>query len=276
MSLLIVSGTGTGVGKTVTTAAVAALACARGQRVAVVKPAQTGELAGEQPGAPGDLAVVAALTGLDDLHELARYPDPLSPEAAARTAGLPPLDLRRAADHIAGLAQDRDLVIVEGAGGLLVRYDPAGSTIADLAAMLDAPVLVVAASGLGTLNHTALTLEALAARKLACAAWWWAAGGPIPAWPTGATWTTCPRWPVARWPGCSRKVSASWARTGSWPWPGGRWRRCGAERTTADYQQSRSCPAWINGATLAYQCAMRHTGKAAGQPLGGSAVPRSA
>jgi dethiobiotin synthetase len=177
VSLLIVSGTGTEVGKTVTTAAVAALACARGERVAVVKPAQTGELPGEPGRAPGDLAVVAALTGLDDLHELARYPDPLSPEAAARTAGQPPLDLRRAADHIAGLAQDRDLVIVEGAGGLLVRYDPAGSTIADLAAMLDAPVLVVAAAGLGTLNHTALTLEALAARKLACA------GVVVGSWP---------------------------------------------------------------------------------------------
>jgi dethiobiotin synthetase len=165
VSLLIVTGTGTGVGKTITTAALAALARARGERVAVVKPAQTGE----PPGAPGDLAVVHALTGLDDLHELARYPDPLSPEAAARTAGSPPLNLRRAADHIAALAQDRDRVLVEGAGGLLVRYDPAGSTIADLAAMLDAPVLVVTAAGLGTLNHTALTLEALAARKLACA-----------------------------------------------------------------------------------------------------------
>jgi dethiobiotin synthetase len=113
--------------------------------------------------------VVAALTGLADRHELARYPDPLSPEAAARTAGQPPLDLRRAADHIATLAEDRDLVLVEGAGGLLVRYDPAGTTLADLAAMLDAPVLVVTAAGLGTLNHTALTLEALATRKLACA-----------------------------------------------------------------------------------------------------------
>ena len=165
MSLLIVSGTGTGIGKTITTAAVAALARARGQRVAVVKPVQTGE----PPGAPGDLAVVAALTGLADLHELARYPDPLSPEAAARTAAAAPLDLRRAADHIATLAEDRDLVLVEGAGGLLVRYDRAGTTLADLAAMLDAPVLVVTAAGLGTLNHTALTLEALATRKLACA-----------------------------------------------------------------------------------------------------------
>ena len=173
MSLLVVSGTGTGIGKTVTTAALAALARARGERVAVVKPAQTGEPAG----APGDLAVVAALAGLGDLHELARYPDPLSPEAAARTAGRPPLDLRWAADYIAALDQDRDRVIVEGAGGLLVRYDPAGSTIADLAAMLDAPVLVVAAAGLGTLNHTALTLEALAARKLACA------GVVVGSWP---------------------------------------------------------------------------------------------
>ena len=173
MSLLIISGTGTGVGKTITTAAVAALAHARGQRVAVVKPAQTGE----PPGAPGDLAAVAALAAVDDIHELARYPDPLSPEAAARMAGQPPLDLRRAADHIAGLAEDRDLVLVEGAGGLLVRYDPAGTTLADLAAMLDAPVLVVTAAGLGTLNHTALTLEALATRKLACA------GVVVGSWP---------------------------------------------------------------------------------------------
>ena len=173
MSLLIISGTGTGVGKTITTAAVAALARARGQRVAVVKPAQTGE----PPGAPGDLAAVAALAAVDDIHELARYPDPLSPEAAARMAGQPPLDLRRAADHIAALAEDRDRVLVEGAGGLLVRYDPAGTTLADLAAMLDAPVLVVTAAGLGTLNHTALTLEALATRKLACA------GVVVGSWP---------------------------------------------------------------------------------------------
>jgi dethiobiotin synthetase len=177
VSPLIITGTGTGVGKTITTAAVAALARARGERVAVVKPAQTGEPPGEPPAAPGDLAVVHALTGLDDLHELARYPDPLSPEAAARTAGQRPLDLRRAADYVAALAEDRDLVLVEGAGGLLVRYDPAGTTIADLAAMLDAPVLVVTAAGLGTLNHTALTLEALATRKLACA------GVVIGSWP---------------------------------------------------------------------------------------------
>jgi dethiobiotin synthase len=171
--VLVVSGTGTGVGKTVVTAAIAALAIARGDRVAVVKPAQTGTAAGEIP----DTETVRRLTGLADTHELARFPDPLSPEAAARTAGLAPLDLRAAADYVATLAESRDLVLVEGAGGLLVRYDPDGGTIADLAAALDAPVAVVAAAGLGTLNHTALTMEALAARKLA------PAGVVIGSWP---------------------------------------------------------------------------------------------
>lgn len=171
--VLVVSGTGTGVGKTVVTAAIAALAIARGDRVAVVKPAQTGTAAGEIP----DTEAVRRLTGLADTHELATFPDPLSPEAAARVAGLAPLDLRAAADYVAELAESRDLVLVEGAGGLLVRYDPDGGTITDLAAALDAPVAVVAAAGLGTLNHTALTLEALAARKLA------PAGVVIGSWP---------------------------------------------------------------------------------------------
>lgn len=171
--VLVVSGTGTGIGKTVVTAAIAALALARGERVAVVKPAQTGTGTGDAP----DTESVRRLTGLTDTHELARFPDPLSPEAAARAAGLAPLDLRAAAEYVAGIAESRDLVLVEGAGGLLVRYDPDGGTIADLAAALDAPVVVVAAAGLGTLNHTALTLEALAARKLT------GAGVVIGSWP---------------------------------------------------------------------------------------------
>jgi dethiobiotin synthetase len=162
VTVTIVSGTGTSVGKTIVTAALAALAAADGERVAVVKPVQTGIDTGEET----DLDTVRRLSGVTDLHELARFPDPLSPEAAARTSGTEPLDLIAAARYIGQLAATRDRVLVEGAGGLLVRYDPDGRTIADLAAMLDAPVLVVAAAGLGTLNHTALTLEALAARGL--------------------------------------------------------------------------------------------------------------
>ncbi len=191
--ITVVSGTGTGVGKTIVTAALATLAVGRGERVAVVKPAQTGIATTE----PTDLDTVRRLSGVTDLHELARFPDALSPEAAARTAGLPPLDMKAAASYIENLAAEREHVIVEGAGGLLVRYDPEGTTIADLASMLaaaggpgrsnaaaggpgrsnTASVLIVTAAGLGTLNHTALTLEALAARGLATA------GVVIGSWP---------------------------------------------------------------------------------------------
>jgi dethiobiotin synthetase len=175
--ILVVTGTGTGVGKTVATAAIAALAHEAGQRVAVVKPAQTGVHTGAGSGIP-DIEVIERLSGVTDTHELSRFPDPLSPEAAARVSGLPPVDLGYAAEYVAKLASARDLVLVEGAGGLLVRYDPAGGTVAGLAAALGAPVLVVAAAGLGTLNHTALTLEALAARRLRLA------GVVIGSWPS--------------------------------------------------------------------------------------------
>jgi dethiobiotin synthetase len=165
--VLIVSGTDTGVGKTVVTAALAALARERGERVAVVKPAQTGV----GPYEAGDLEVVRRLSGVTDLHELVRYRDALAPASAG--AGIAP---ERVAAEVAGLV-DRDLVLVEGAGGLLVRLHRDGGTLADVAALLDAPVLVVVRAGLGTLNHTALTAEALAARGLACA------GIVVGAWP---------------------------------------------------------------------------------------------
>jgi dethiobiotin synthetase len=173
VSVLVVTGTGTGVGKTVVTAAVAALAATRGSRVAVVKPGQTGVALDED----GDLDDVRRLAGVTDLHEHARFPDPLSPAAAARRAGLPPLDLRASTQSVRDLAEVRDLVLVEGAGGLLVRYDDEGTTIADLARDLAADVLVTVDPALGTLNHTALTLEAMAHRGLRLA------GVVIGAWP---------------------------------------------------------------------------------------------
>jgi dethiobiotin synthase len=165
MALLVVTGTGTDVGKTVVTAALAALALDRQARVAVVKPAQTGV----EDGAPGDLADVARLTGGGDrleLVELVRYPDPLSPAAAARRCGRPPLDLAELAARVLELQRTHDLVLVEGAGGLLVRFDEDGLTLADIARTLRAPLLVVVGAGLGTLNTTALTLEAMAHRGL--------------------------------------------------------------------------------------------------------------
>ncbi|MDT3400005.1 dethiobiotin synthase [Streptomyces sp. B1866] len=164
MSVLVVTGTGTEVGKTVTTAAVAAAAVARGRSVAMLKPAQTGVAEGE----PGDAAEVARLAGPVTCAEVARFAEPLAPATAARRAGRAPVRPGEVARAARELAAGHDLVLVEGAGGLLVRFDEAGSTLADVAALLDAPVLVVAHAGLGTLNTTALTAEALRARGLRC------------------------------------------------------------------------------------------------------------
>jgi dethiobiotin synthetase len=157
--VLFVTGTSTDVGKTAVTAAIAALGALRGS-VAVVKPGQTGV----GPDEPGDLAEVVRLAGPVATHELVRYPSALSPAAAARLDGGEPLDPARLYDLLLGLRED--LVLVEGAGGLLVRYDEDGLTLADMARAMRARVLVVVGPQLGTLNHTALTLEALAHRGL--------------------------------------------------------------------------------------------------------------
>ncbi len=172
MNAIVVTGTDTEVGKTIVTAALAARALAAGRRVAVVKPAQTGV----GPGAPGDLDVIARLSGATDLHELARFAEPLAPATAAARDASEGVGADAIAHHVRALT-DRDLVLVEGAGGLLVRLHPGGDTIADVAARLDAPVLVVARAGLGTLNHAALTCAELRRRNLRCA------GVVIGSWP---------------------------------------------------------------------------------------------
>lgn len=167
-AVVLVTGTGTGVGKTVVTAALAAVVRERGSSVAVVKPAQTGL----EPGEPGDVDEVRRLIGADvATHELVRLRDPLSPEAAARREGvsLPPVGLH--AKQIGEIAAETEVVFVEGAGGLLVRLDQRGGTLADIGAGLrykgiGCGVVLVASAGLGTLNTAALTAEALAARSV--------------------------------------------------------------------------------------------------------------
>ncbi|MGI9161528.1 MAG: dethiobiotin synthase [Mycobacterium sp.] len=169
MTVIAITGTGTGVGKTIATAALACHARAAGIDVAVCKPVQTG--------ADDDLAVVSRLSGATDLVSVARYPDPLAPAAAAAAVGRP---LPEADEIVAAVrAVDRPdrLTLVEGAGGLLVEIAGSGITLRDLAVDLDAAVLVVCAAGLGTLNHVALTLEALENRGLSCA------GLVIGSWP---------------------------------------------------------------------------------------------
>ncbi|WP_093619967.1 dethiobiotin synthase [Actinoplanes philippinensis] len=173
--MVLVTGTDTEVGKTIATAAMAAAAQAAGLRVAVIKPGQTGIATG----APTDADVIAHLAAPDTVRTLAEYPEPLAPLAAAKIADMPPLELFDVVDAIRAEAAKHDLVLVEGAGGLLVPMGvrPSGEawTFADLATTLGSGTIVVARAGLGTLNHTALTLEALNRRgvhaKVILGAW---------------------------------------------------------------------------------------------------------
>ncbi|TCC58656.1 ATP-dependent dethiobiotin synthetase BioD [Kribbella pittospori] len=166
--IILVTGTDTEVGKTIATAALAVHhAGGEGDRrgaVAVVKPAQTGVGADE----PGDLAEVSRLTGLTELHEGVRLRDPLAPTTAARRAEVPLPSVESQAKFIDDVARSHDTVLVEGAGGLLVGLDGDGNDLSDLATHLTTPFtfVVVVRSGLGTLNHTGLTVEALRSRNL--------------------------------------------------------------------------------------------------------------
>ena len=160
--VIVVTGTSTGVGKTVATAALAATATGS---VSVVKPVQTGVA----DAMPSDADDVRRLTGAD-VHELATLDEPLAPDTAARRAGVAIPSVAAHAERIRELAQAHDLVIVEGAGGLLVRLDTEGGTLLDLAVDLSrtgpVDVVVVTAAGLATLNHSELTVGALRARGL--------------------------------------------------------------------------------------------------------------
>lgn len=182
--VVVVTGTDTGVGKTVATAALAARAAAGGARVLVVKPVQTG-VGGADPDVP-DVDTVRALAGVDAL-QLVALDEPLAPDTAARRQGvaIPTVreHVRRVRALLAGSPDHEegyDLVLVEGAGGLLVRLDAEGGTLLDLARdltfalrrrvdeVVSSPVevVVVTRAGLGTLNHTELTVTALRAAQV--------------------------------------------------------------------------------------------------------------
>jgi dethiobiotin synthetase len=158
--IVVVTGTGTGVGKTVATGALAVRAAAAGS-VVVVKPVQTGIGSPEAT----DAEVVHTLTGCA-VQEFTALDDPLAPDTAARLRGVPIPPVAEYVDRIKVLAESHDTVIVEGAGGLLVRLDTDGGTVLDLAEALAADVVIVVAAGLGTLNHTELTVNALRRRGL--------------------------------------------------------------------------------------------------------------
>lgn len=164
---VFVTGTSTEVGKTVVAAAIARTLAAEGRRVAVFKPAVTGleeggesdhELLRRASGSPQGDAEIAPY----------RYDPPASPHLAAALAGeeIDPERLRQAAREAAAGAE---AIVCEGVGGLLVPLSPA-YLVRDLAADLGYRLVIVAAPGLGTINHTLLTIEAARAAGLEVAA----------------------------------------------------------------------------------------------------------
>jgi dethiobiotin synthetase len=163
MRVIAVTGTDTGVGKTVTTAALSRLALDRGSTVAVVKAVQTGVSTGE----PTDADTISTLGGCEHVVELVRLDPPLAPDTAARRLGIAIPPVAELAERIHAIAQDNDLVLLEGSGGIAVRLDTDGGTLLDLASALSGSsqaavdFVVVTRISLGTLNHTELTVDAI-------------------------------------------------------------------------------------------------------------------
>lgn len=168
---LFITATGTDVGKTLVTAGLLRWCIRRSLGAAVMKPVQTGahRRADGSLTAP-DLETVYRAAGLPLDAELRRqaapclYEPACSPHLAARQAGRP-VDLAAILRSYHWLAARHPFVLVEGAGGVLVPLSER-ETMADLMAALQLPVLLVAHAGLGTLNHTLLSLEALRRRSL--------------------------------------------------------------------------------------------------------------
>ena len=168
---LFITATDTGVGKTAVASALAALLRRRGRNVGVMKPFASGctEIDGRLVSADG--LCLAKAAGADDPHERVcpvRLRHPLAPFAAAEIEGAG-IDLDAVRAALAELTARHDCLIVEGIGGLLVPIT-ADYWVLDFAAELAAPVLVVARAGLGTINHSLLTVEAAQQRGLEVAA----------------------------------------------------------------------------------------------------------
>jgi dethiobiotin synthetase len=163
---LFVTGTGTGVGKTIVSAALLAAMREAGEPVRAYKPVVTGlsEPSGEWP---PDHELLAAAAGMDaeDVAPL-RFGPAVSPHLAAELAG-ERIDAATLIEH--AVASAGDTLIVEGVGGLLVPLAE-DFTVRDLAVELALPVLIAAQPGLGTINHTLLTIEAARAVGLSVAA----------------------------------------------------------------------------------------------------------
>jgi dethiobiotin synthetase len=180
---VFVTGTGTEVGKTVVAATIARTFAKEGQRVAVFKPAVTGldepPVDGPKCGAAGDISahrlldhellrVAAGSRQSDDEIAPYRYGPATSPHLAAAQAG-EEIDRRRLLYAARAAAKSADTLVCEGVGGLLVPLSH-DYLVRDLAVELALPLVIAAPPGLGTINHTLLTIEAARAVRLEIAA----------------------------------------------------------------------------------------------------------
>ncbi len=167
MPSFLITGTDTGVGKTVVGCGLAADLTAQRKRVGILKPAETGCPEREGELYPQDAALLAGFAQSSlPLEEICpyRFAPPLAPSVAADMAGTA-IEVNRIREHLQRQVASHDIVIVEGAGGLLVPLNGRYS-FADLAADLQLPVLIVIGSKLGALNHALLTFHCAQARSL--------------------------------------------------------------------------------------------------------------
>jgi len=166
MAGLFITGTDTGVGKTVVSCALARGLCAEGVDVGVMKPVETGVPASGPEDARALIRAARVADPLDLVCPI-QYAIPAAPEAAAAAEGSEPeaSSTDRINRAFTALSKRHTFMLVEGAGGILVPFDEK-TTMATIAQELALPVLIVARASLGTINHTLLTIEACEARGL--------------------------------------------------------------------------------------------------------------
>ncbi len=154
-----ITGTDTGIGKTVVTALLASVLSRRGLRVGVMKPVETGCPQEGDRLLPQDSLFLRQVSGCTAPQELVTpytFAEPLAPAIAAELAGIT-IEMKQICRCYEQLLAEHDVVLVEGAGGLLVPLT-AQLSMHDIAVELNLPVLIVACNKLGAINHTALTV----------------------------------------------------------------------------------------------------------------------
>ncbi|HWB54145.1 MAG TPA: dethiobiotin synthase, partial [Tepidisphaeraceae bacterium] len=159
---LFITGTDTGVGKTLIAGAISAYLRSRGRRVAVCKPVATGCVTRREGLVSEDAEFLAHHADANfPLHIICpqRYVEPLAPAVAAEREKRP-LDWQAIAQSLRQMSADSEIMIVEGVGGILVPMDNK-HTVLDMVKWLSLPTVIVARAGLGTINHTLLTIQAL-------------------------------------------------------------------------------------------------------------------